>query len=563
MIVTQSSFAGGLDQVSSDTNIAEDSYSLLINARNRFHENVPIKKHVEITNKPTGHLNGGYGIGNTLLLFVDGKAYYQIYGKDNWNPVPGFLMSTTADYYFEVVPASSFNFERKLTGDVHSPMYLNTNFRINGTPQGLIVQDGSSQPWIIQFDEVNQQFTSRELKKYADWKNSDESIAEREYVPIGRMMMYKAGKLYIVAPDYKSVYQSVTGRPLDFVINVDTNGNKLASEKQGGAEALSFAFDYDNITCLTSINAADSFIYATSNTVRIVTCDYENTLFGEPTFKESSKIESGIVNQESFIEILGDYAFIDPEGIKSFNAVKQLNDEGRNSYFSLNLTKRLNGIKQYRTIACAYDNYAIFNLDTSFGNVMCIYDMLREKWVSIDITECIHIKNFAYVQTTTATILYAITRLNKVFQLFKGPSTEVAMLETKAYAPADVMTEHKTVSFRPFFSASSNNDGSVTVLEYVDEEESLEVRETKILEQSIGGINYPVMPPVKPNNKARSDCPQFTFTTGLIGKKIAYTIMWNTDASLKGFEVITQEFTGNNTQKEKQSVYNNTYVATS
>lgn len=555
MLKIQTSFIGGIDQVSSDTQIPDDCVSLLINGRNRFNEIEPVKKHILIYT-PAGFKNGGYAIGGVFLLFVEGKAYHQFDGETQWVKIPGFQMSTSKKYYFQAVPASSFNFERKLvsTDDVHSPMFINTSVRINGTPSGLIVQDGENQPWIIQYDENTRAFQARETKKYTDWKGTSQSYIDREYVPIGTFMFYLNAKLFIVSRDKKKIFQSVTGRPLDFVINVDSSGNKLSTENQGGADALSFAFDYDEITCVKTLNVKDAFLYATKNTLRIIQLDYENTLFGEPRYREATKIEAGVVNNESFIEVLGDYAFIDDEGVKSFNAVKQILDEGRNSYFSLNVAKLLNGVKQYRSNCTVFDNYTIFNVDSSFGNVMLIYDMLLQKWASVDITTCIYVKDFVHVKTTTASKLYAVTNTNEVYQMFKGPLTSTTYVETKAYTSENIISEHKSQYLRLFFSNSSVN-GTVTVLEHVDEQESPNTRESKNLDLIISGINYPVIPPVKPNNAQRIDNPQFTFVNGLTGKKIAYTIMWNTNATLKGFEVKTDELTGDSSMKQKQQTY--------
>lgn len=559
MNTIQGSFAGGMDLISDDVKISDDAYRMLINGRPRYNNIKAIKKHEKILNAPLGYKNGGYAIGNIVLLFVYGSAYYQEYGKTSWIRLPGFNMLPEVDYYFAVVPTSSFNFVRKSAGNVHSPMYATTDFRVSGTPSGLVVQDGHSQPWIIMYDEVNQVFTCRELKKYADWKNVSTGLDDREYVPIGKHMAYRDGKLYIVSVDRKRIYHSVTGRPLDFVIAVDVEGNKLPTEEQGGADALSFNFDYDSITCFQTVDLAGSFVYGTDNTVRIITADYTNTLYGEPTYSETAKINAGIVNQKSFVELLGDYAFIDEEGVKSFNAVKQVKWEGNNSYFSLMLANLFAGRKQNRCICTSFDGYALFNVDTYFGNVICVYDMYLNKWVSVDITECILIKDFFEVITDSERILYAVTKKDDIYKMYSS-STEIetCTLETRAFAPELTSVEHKTQYFRPFFTGSIVQ-GTVTLLEYVDEQESPGTRESKILDLAIGGINYPVIPPVKPNNIQRADNPQFTNTNGLCGRKIAYTLIWNTDAGLDEFEVMTDEQKGNSSNKQKEQTYKEIY----
>src|SRR6267142_72310 len=151
-----------------------------------------------------------------------------------------------------------------------------TDFKVSGTPQCIVVQDGINQPQLITYDTENQLFTSRVSKNYNDWQNTSTNANDREYVPIGRQMMMFNQTLCMKSIDGKSMFRSVTGRPLDFMVNVDIFGNKQPSESVGGASSVAQAFDFDEITCLQVIDIPDCFVWGTRRTTRIVQADYNN-----------------------------------------------------------------------------------------------------------------------------------------------------------------------------------------------------------------------------------------------------------------------------------------------
>lgn len=580
MIAVQNSFAGGIDLISSDTNIGANNYQWLINARQRFGFHEAIKKHVKDTNVPSGIKQGLIAVNDVLIAFIAGQAFTKTDGSDFWVQIPGFIMSVDAPQYWTcAVPASTFSFVRKsISTNIQAPINVTTDFKVSGTPQGIVVQDGVSQPWLILFDTTNQIFTARRIHTYLEWANVSVTTNDREYVPIGKQMMYQDGILYVVAPDSKSVYRSVTGRPLDFMINVDSNGHKAASESQGGASSVSFAMDFDEITCIMPVTVPSSFILATARNTRIVTADTTNTIFGEPTFYTSAIIDAGVVNQYSVVEILGDLALVDKEGIKLFNAVKQLRFRGRNTSFSQNVSKLLqvNGklIKQTIPICIAFDDYALFNLDTKYGNMFLIYDMINNNWVGFDITLLTRVKQFAIVETATVSKLYAIDRQDNVWQMFASLTREVAMLKTKAftayeptpeasYLKADIAKtsiEHKSQSVRALFNGGTY-DGTVTLMELVDDQESLVNRETKTMTIGLNGIDYPVRPPVGPSNNQRVDNPSWSLTRGLTGKKITLIFVWDNDSQFVEYELVTQEFQAMASQKQQNQTFVNKYVA--
>lgn len=551
MIHIQNSFVGGMNLLSNETQLDDVSYRFLINARQRIGYIEPNKENLLI-DAPAGKKQGHIGVGSAHVIFVAGLAYYRLDGQVGWSLIPGFSMDPVVDrYYTQSVPASTFNFRRKKDPlSANRPILVDANVAINGIPAGILVQDNVNQPQVIEFNNTTGTFTAFVTSNYSEWSTSNS-----EYVPIGRQMMHKNGITFVVARDGKSIFRSVSGRPLDFMVNVDVNGNKLPSELNGGASSTSFAFDFDEITSLIDSNAEDTFLLATKNHIRIIKFDYDNTIFGEPRFRELAIIKAGVVNQESMIEVLGDFAFVDFETISTFNAVLQLRNEGRTSIFSLQLSSLLKNIKQREPCACVFDSFALFYVKTTYGNLIVVYDMLHQKWVALDLTTVDRIKQFAFVETTTETKLYAITHHDELFQMYGSTERALAQLKTRAFVPfADL--EHKGQVIKPVFKGGTI-DGNLTVIEYVDEIQSS--RLTSELEEASSGINYPVIPPVIPNNIPTMKNNSVVLKDGYTGKKLEYILQWNTDAKLYGFTLTTSEILKDASIKQQAKTLQETY----
>jgi len=552
MIADQITFGGGMNLLVDDSQIPEDQYRVLINALQRLGRIEPNRANELLSTAPAGLKQGLIGVGNVLVLFVAGEAYFNVDGTTTWIKIPSFSMDETADqYWMQEVPASTFNYTRKLnTSQNVSDAIVNTlDFAVNGTAAGIVVQDNINQPWIIFYDSTAQAFTARVTQNYSQWTPENP-----EYVPIGRQMFTLNQKLFVVGRDGTYVMQSVSGRPADFMVNVDTAGNKLPSETNGGAKTVAFSFDHEPITCVKTINIPDSFVYATKHITRILTLDYQNTIFSEPRVRESASIQSGVVNNESFCELLGDYAFVDAENVKSFNAVQQLKFSGRNSIFSLMLASLLQDIKQTEPAATVFNDYGLFYLKTSWGNALAVYDTLKEKWVALDITAADRIKQFAQTTTATATKLYCITRDNKLYSMYSSEDIELAELFTRAFECQDSKNEHKTNIVRLNFQ-SGTSEGDATVLEMVDDMAGQ--RLTQTLSESRAGITFPIQFPIMFADINLSDGITYTLKDGTVGKKLAYVIMWNTDAKLQGYKLTTTEKSTDVSLKQSAKAYVN------
>lgn len=417
----QRSFFGGLNAYVDSSKLNDTEYPFLQNGRTREDTISPITLPKEILSGK-GKVQGLYGVENFLILFKDGLCYIKDCNTSlDFFPIADFQMSPEVEqFYVAFVPGSTINYTRKLNGEDRSVKFGAT---VAGSPAGMIVQDGISQPWLIYADG-----TAKRLQTYSQW-----STTSREYVPIGRQMLYVNNKLFLVSADGRRLYQSVSGRPTDFVVNIDENGDKLPLESEGGAESTSHAVSYEIISTLYPMAVGDGgFFVASKKNSFTVSLNWKFWLFGEPTFLNQFLFPTGVVNNNSIVDILGDTAFIDGLGIRSYNAVFQLNYEGKNSIFSIKISPLFKDIFQTTCAAYGFDNYAFFAVDTTLGHGIMVFDTLSKTFVSFDQYSNLKgkIKQFADIQTTSGRELYCITTENKVYRLF-DPSSDIAPIKVK------------------------------------------------------------------------------------------------------------------------------------
>src|SRR6266496_3876628 len=310
--IIQNDFSGGLNLFTHDAALNPNEYGLAFNVLNRTTALEAIKDDLEDIHAPIGKKQGLFAFDKYLVLFNAGLCYYRNVDDEAWTQINDIYVDSSVDYIFaQAVPASTFNFKRVLSiPDQIDGTSTNTNvtvqpIEINTLNAGLVVQDGVNQPWFITPYAV-----ASRLNRYSQW-----TLENRSYVPIMRQMAYINGILFGISPDKKKLYRSVSGRPLDFVVNIDINGNK-----GGDADTVSYAVSYDDINCIRPLNSGELLV-ATGRTCFPIELNYNKTIFQEPTFLNQKPISAGVVNQESFIDILGDYAFIDFDGLRSFNAL--------------------------------------------------------------------------------------------------------------------------------------------------------------------------------------------------------------------------------------------------
>lgn len=419
----QQSFRGGMDQSVDPTRIPANCYPLLINGRSRYDLIETVRAPRQLTTLPLGTYQGVYAAANFAVLFISGQAYYRDYSiaGSQFSRIDPFLMSPTAyTIWAELVPASTLNYKRvPVNTDITSPVSLTS--LVSATPQALIAQDGISQPWIITPDAK-----ARVTQTYAQW-----TVDNREYVPVGRQMLYSGGILYTVAANQVDIYRSVSGRPLDFMVNVTTpDGDKSSSDEAvGGAPSTSHRVGYNPITCLAQLNTPDGgFFVSTARDATKVVPDFNSLIFGEPQFDNAFLFPSGVLNQFSFTDILGDSVFIDFTGVRSFNAVSQFRWEGKNSPFSAKVSNLFRNVTQDRPCVGTFDNYTLFAVNTIYGTGVLVYDEIAQAWVGLDLYPGVGaIKQFAEIKTDTFRQLVFITHDNKYYEAFLGTTAPLKL----------------------------------------------------------------------------------------------------------------------------------------
>lgn len=567
MIYEQDTFSAGMDLLNPDVQVTLQSYVFLVNARSRYGTIDPVTLPVLQTQVPVGVKQGIISVGSSFILFVSGRAYYKLANSAQWIQVPNFLMSSSAQFIYSIaVPASTRDYIRALnaSGNVQEQILQTVDSRVNGIPAGVVCQDGVNQPMFISFNENTSVFSARVLGTYALWTQTNQ-----EYVPIGLFMMFLNQKLFVVSPDQTQVYQSVSGQALNFMVNITSAGNA-----GGDASTTSFAFDYDPITCIRAVNVTNSFLYATNNETRLITLDYTNTIFGEPLFDQAATIDTGITNQYAVVDINGDYAFANSEGLRNFNAVQQLKFEGRNSVFSKMISKLFKGIQLNYSVCFGWDNYALFAVNTACGTVFVVYDTLSSTWVGCDNFGIGQVIQTAKVDLPGILHLMCITANNEVYELYSmsAPTAQPAMLSrafstvgmnayytgVNAYANAQPpITDIKSQKVDLVFK-DGTEDGTVSIIEFCDGVQQKLL--TRPLVEADTVVPNSLIPEFQPIIEPEGTRVTFNFTNTRRGFKIGYLISWDTDASLIKIRLVTTDAQNTVSDKQKQAVLGNSQV---
>lgn len=532
-VYTKKSFLGGMNQQFDMTKIKEDEYPLLFNGRSTFDKIKPVRLPSKISNSIFRWtiIQGIFATDTLLFVFADGKAYWKdVNGTLDFKQIIGFNLDPNASAVYTVkVPASSMNFVRKADSTSDNTTVLFTDSG-QSYPSVIIVQDGTSQPMIIS-DDLN----ARVASDYNGWTQDN-----REYVPIGKNMLFFNSILYIVSSDGRKIYRSVTGRPADFMVVIDSNGDKLADITAGNADAVSYQVDYNPITALHKLNTNDgSFFASTTAGSYAITPSRDVTIFGEPTFKSSWLFPTNVLNQNSFVDITGDSVFISPKGVRSFNAVYSTKWEGKNTPFSKKVYGLFNDIKQTITAAILFDEeHVLFACDTVYGPAILVYDIMTTSFESLDIfSETItgYIVDFAQTTLGNASRLFCYTTNNEVFELY---SSSAALASCKLYlgewvSPLSIGSEQK-VEVITIVLNNLRQSGTIYATLYVDSyaQEKLQ----SFLEQQVDALTLPTpVPFVGTKDIVRH--VNFPFINSRQSWKVGFFIEWDFDAELIAVEV--------------------------
>lgn len=528
-----SSFDGGMDLFTERTKLHNGKYPLLINGRSRFGKITPIKKPKRLTNGLPAFANyqGLYAAGNFGLVFASGKGYALDFTNDDGTflPIADLQLDPTVDtIYLELVPASTVNSTRLLikNEDITSGVTLLGDL-ISPSPIAAVIQDGINQPWVVLSNGV-----ARITQGYDNWQNS---AVGREYVPIGKQMVFAGDILYI--SDGNQIFRSASGRPLDFMVAIDQEGNKInPSEQIGGAANVSWKVFYDTITCLGRVSSSDgSFYVGSPRNSFLVSPDETHQIYAEPTFVNKYVSNTGPLNQFSFIpNVNGDSVFIDNAGVRSFNAILQFQNAGRNSPFSL-LVQPLFGttIQQSITACGQFNNYTCFAIQSTYGNVVLWFDELRQVWDGIDIYSEVTgvIRQFAEVLTPSGIRkLLFLTTDGGVYEAFAGDTTELCSLYIGDWCTQDPMMEQQCNSIKVIVN-NAESDGTVSASLFVDNQLQQSVPLAKTVSKTFIDSDFLTLPF---GNSGSDTVRNIMFPTPQVnsGWKYGVLIQWNFAASI-------------------------------
>jgi hypothetical protein len=563
---TQTSFLGGMNLSVDDTRLTEDEYKFAKNVRNRFGTLEGIKNAKDIssdigafTSNPP--IQAIYSVGEFVFVFFRGGCKYRKPQNPDttWSVLySGGTMHESNEIFVQAVPASTQNFLRKETRVAGSALELDTAQTVQKTVASIIVQDGVNTPRVIEISGGT--VSDRAAKTYAEW--SDGTHTSREYIPIGKQMAFFNNKLFVVSTDGTEIYHSVSGRPMDFVIPIDTSGNKInADETIGGAPATSYTVGYNEITALKVLNSEALFV-STLGGSYAVSLDYSFMVFGEPSFTKQFLFTANSVNQKSFIELLGDFAFLDPEGLRSFNAVMQSKNEARNSVFSLKVARLFKDVVQTtnKCAAVTFDDYALFACNTIYGHGILVYDILTQQFVSFDqLTDDSNanigaVIEFAKVETNNRRELFAITHGTttssgepsyRCVKLFEGTNYATAYVETRAFCTNDTRVEQKPQELRLLFN-KIQRASAVTATQRVNDEftpDSSAGSQTKTVPVQDISIKFPVKLPANWSGPKQIQNLLYNFQCGQQGWKVSYALKWTNGITLSNFQLQTQDIT--------------------
>jgi hypothetical protein len=552
----QSSFLGGMVQKFDPTKVASlgDSYYLGINVRNREDNLAPIRSPLDLSNSvPEGKKQGIFGSGRFLILFIDGKPYARDVSKEgsSFFALHADAISPDVDRIFlEFVPGSTLGFGR-IRAENSDDVTLDVNQEIPfiSSQQGAIYQDGINQARLILDNTIDVTKT----QSFPEW-----TTATREYVPLMKQMLYNSGILYGISPDGKQVYHSVSGRPIDFMVVIDQEGDKVGDEANGGAPAVSKRVDFEVITAIKTAPSQNTLIITTANKTFLAQINLINLQFGEPTLDTIQIAAAGAVNQYCFADLNGDTAIISQRGLFSFNAAGILRYQSNNDPFS-GVINRLftlsDDLYVTQDFPCCYEfgsDYVFFAVNTIYGRGVLIYDKIESKFVSLDIYKGVEqIKQFADVVIEGRRRVFFITTDDKLYEAFAGPTLETSGLLIGEWCSMDPKIEQTPMAVRLVFT-ECEQEGDVFITPIVDRETFGRKREK--IKKNSEPKTLPISVPLGTTQKRAVQNVKFNlYGTVSGGWKLGIFIEWNVKAKLTHVSLTAETQTQEVSQNSKST----------
>ncbi len=539
-------FSGGMRRNVDSALIADNEYPLAVNMRSRYGVMRPVKLPLHISDGlPTGKFQGCYGAGSQVLNFVGGESFIRDFSAGD----SAFVRyeDTNLDPFVDIIyavllPESYVNYIRKpIDLGTGATEKIEFTLPITGSPACILAQDGINQGELL---FTNGQ-RSRKAQTFEQWSQAEDG--KREYVPVGKQMMFHDGILYIISPDQQEIYRSVTGRPLDFVIAVDVDGNKL-NDNAFTVEASRWAHrvSFNDVTYIGPLNEAQQnpvlgipFMVSTTNGTFKVTPSFAETRFGEPKFLNTPAFPSGANNQFSFVFINGDGSFVDTTGLRTFSTLNANSTVTKDTALSgpvYNLFEKVIQSELY-SAAVVTDNYGIYAVNTTFGPCFLFWDMIRNKFDAIDIYSNVtgRVKMFCTTEINKQHTVYFITEDNKFYQLFGSDVTAEWKFLTKVFSVDDVETELKLTRACVSFS-TVYEDGTITATDFVNG------RRGTTLDQNVVAKDIdPLLDrqlPLGDDTSEKVDRATFKFNNSKKGKYLQLYVEGNCDVEMDGIQLV-------------------------
>jgi len=535
LLYQQQSFLGGLAARYDLLRPSPSTYPLLINGRVRDNAVTAVNSPLQDTTLPDGNYQSCTAVGSILVVFISGQAWYRDTAVDGsaWQVAAGVVLDPTAPVVDVVsIPASTVNYKR--SGTIEDVKFNNSKART--TEEGLLATDGITQPALI-YPQVGGTLAGRPTFTYAEWTETPDGSL-REYVPVGRFPVFAGQKLYMAIKStggkLNRIAQSVSGRPLDFVVAIDNT----TGDKDGDALYTSHAIGLDEISGQYSTSFPDgSFIASTPNNTTLVSpVTSAGSFFGEPFFRNTPLFNTGAINNISAVDLNGDAAFITPTGIHSFDATAQQRVESNNDPIAVQIHRLLADVQTFGATG-DFRDYAYFAVDTIFGPGVAVYDKAPiensgklGRFIGLDLYAGIgQIKQYARTTATTGDRLWFITADNRLFEFGAASSRETCRFYIGDWSSGSGTTSQ---NLRRALAVFSNviEDTTVQVTQYCDRQL---VNKVSYDMPAAGESDAPVIPlPFKIVDKSATGMIQFEPSDGRLGFSVGAMFEWASAAKL-------------------------------
>ena len=551
----------------------DNSYPFGSNIRVRTNTVVPIPDPLDITDSRWFNVQGHMGMGRYHVVVADGFAYVKDTSvvDGSYRLLTGYSLSSTAtEVWMEVVGMSTNAFVRTLASadKAGGVELLSTIPQIaNGfySDQGggipcMVIQDGTNQPMLIHPQSESGTFSCRPAKSYEDW-----TPEEPEYVPIGYQMIYVGNILYIAGKSENAfenrriLLRSVTGRSLDFMVNIRQDGSKEPVKRDGEARTVAHSVDFDEIVALARIPSdSTNFLVCTDKQSWVVQPTRTITIFGEPTFLTDYYVGPlGAVDNDSVVNINGHIAIVSGTGIHSFDATAQTKKESSNDVFSGPVHDLLTGIQQTTVATIEDGEYILFGLNTVYGPAVLVYDTVLSRYVSLDLhssynnvgkfgtqpTEVNLVRQFAKTKYPGQECIFTLVG-NKILRMYGGTT----------YNPRIYLGDFCLGTTDKLIAG----DSSMVVLTNVPSLTgvTLDVVVDGVFQVSHVRNSLPTAPrqtyrtiPLGQATEQSYSFSGFNLRNRCKGNKVGFLMSWNTSAELSTFQFDYTEATGNPVQE--------------